>query len=204
MKKNSAVSKIIILVVFVLIPFALAQANDNRPQGVRFNRPDTHDKGRDNDRWRGWPYKGRHYEVLHRGNRYFYHGGFFFQRSGVNFVVVSAPHGAVVPVLPFGYVTYTFGPGIAYYYLDGVYYKQVPQGYVVVPEDEFDKLQKQKKELEASKPPETPGFIVNIPNTDGTFTPVELKKNQDGYTGPQGEFYKEHPSVEQLKVLYGK
>lgn len=51
---------------------------------------------------------------------------------------------------------------------------------------------------------QVPSFIVNIPNSDGTFTAVKLVKQDNGYVGPQGEYYNSHPTVEQLKVLYGK
>jgi hypothetical protein len=44
---------------------------------------------------------------------------------------------------------------------------------------------------------------INIPNSKGGFTPVRLVKHNNGYIGPQGEFYAGHPTVEQLKALYG-
>jgi len=46
--------------------------------------------------------------------------------------------------------------------------------------------------------------IVNIPNSNGGFTPVKLIKRAGGYIGPQGEYYTGNPTVDQLKVLYGK
>jgi hypothetical protein len=46
--------------------------------------------------------------------------------------------------------------------------------------------------------------MINIPNSKGEFTAVKLVKYKDGYKGPQGEFYKGHPTVDQLRVLYGK
>ncbi len=45
---------------------------------------------------------------------------------------------------------------------------------------------------------------INVPNSNGSYTPVTLVKQGDGYVGPQGEYYPNHPTVEQLKVLYGK
>jgi hypothetical protein len=47
-------------------------------------------------------------------------------------------------------------------------------------------------------------LTVNIPNTNGGFTTVKLTKVKDGYKGPQGEFYPNHPTVDELRVLYGK
>jgi hypothetical protein len=156
---------------------------------------------------KGWPYPGRHFIIDHRGIRYIYHNGLFFRRNGIDFMIVAPPIGAVVPVLPYGYVTFYYGPGIAYYYMDGVYYRTVPEGYAVIPENEIEKY-KQQKEVTKSTAPVTnvtgEEYIVNVPDSDGTFTPVKLKKSNNGYTGPQGEFYQGHPSIEQLKVLYGK
>ena len=45
---------------------------------------------------------------------------------------------------------------------------------------------------------------VNVPNARGGYTPVKLVKTANGYLGPQGEFYPNHPTVAQLKGLYGK
>jgi hypothetical protein len=47
-------------------------------------------------------------------------------------------------------------------------------------------------------------FVVNIPNSNGSYTPVTLVKSGNGYVGPQGEFYPGSPSVDQLRVIYGK
>ncbi len=38
----------------------------------------------------------------------------------------------------------------------------------------------------------------------GGYTAITLKKWGNGFIGPQGEYYSEHPTVEQLKTLYGK
>jgi len=46
--------------------------------------------------------------------------------------------------------------------------------------------------------------VINIPNLSGGYTPVTLTKYKTGYIGPQGEYYEGHPTVQQLRVLYGK
>jgi len=52
--------------------------------------------------------------------------------------------------------------------------------------------------------PSTEAFTVNIPDSNGGYAPVVIKKAAGGgFTGPQGEGYAEFPSVEQLKALYG-
>ncbi len=45
--------------------------------------------------------------------------------------------------------------------------------------------------------------IINIPTSNGGFTPVRLTKHGTGYIGPQGEYYEGNPTVRQLEVLYG-
>lgn len=53
-----------------------------------------------------------------------------------------------------------------------------------------------------SSPEQEETVIINVPNSNGSYTPVKLTKHGQGYTGPQGEYYESYPSVEQLKVLY--
>ena len=44
---------------------------------------------------------------------------------------------------------------------------------------------------------------VEIHNSNGSITPVKLKKKDGGYIGPKGERYDQLPTEEQLKPLYG-
>ena len=52
--------------------------------------------------------------------------------------------------------------------------------------------------------PSSGTVVVNVPNSDGTTTPVTLTRQGSGYIGPQGEYYQDTPTVDQLKALYGK
>ena len=45
---------------------------------------------------------------------------------------------------------------------------------------------------------------VNVPNNNGTYTAVVLRKSGDGFVGPQGEYYTQLPTTDQLRVMYGK
>lgn len=45
---------------------------------------------------------------------------------------------------------------------------------------------------------------VNVPNSDGTFTAVILQRSGTGFMGPQGEYYPQLPSTEQLRVMYSR
>lgn len=47
-------------------------------------------------------------------------------------------------------------------------------------------------------------FTINIPNSNGGYIAVVLKKSANGFIGPQGEFYSTFPTVAQLEVIYGK
>ncbi len=44
---------------------------------------------------------------------------------------------------------------------------------------------------------------VNITNSNGSITPVRLRKQGVGYVGPRGEYYGKLPTEEQLKPVYG-
>jgi hypothetical protein len=46
-------------------------------------------------------------------------------------------------------------------------------------------------------------FTINIPNNNGGYTAVTLKRSGNGYIGPQVEFYPEFPKVSHLQVIYG-
>jgi hypothetical protein len=45
--------------------------------------------------------------------------------------------------------------------------------------------------------------VVEIHNSNGSTTPVRLKKKDGVYIGPKGERYDHLPTEEQLKPLYG-
>lgn len=45
---------------------------------------------------------------------------------------------------------------------------------------------------------------VNVPNSNGGYTAVVLKRSGNGYVGPQGEYYDQIPTTEQLQAMYGK
>ncbi|MEJ1963117.1 MAG: DUF6515 family protein [Gammaproteobacteria bacterium] len=61
------------------------------------------------------------YEIHHGGGSYLYHGGEWYGRRGGVSVVIGAPIGAFVPVLPPYYSTVWWG-GVPYYYADDAYY----------------------------------------------------------------------------------
>lgn len=148
----------------------------------------------------------RHQVVEARGRRYHYHEGRFYRRPwfGFGFSVVTPPIGTVVTEIPHRYRTIRYG-GIPYYYYDNIYYTEGSGGYYVVPEP----VPNMDVEAEPAAPqsqtlPAGTTITINIPNSNGGFTPVVLTKHNSGYIGPQGEYYSVNPTVEQLKALYGK
>jgi hypothetical protein len=133
-------------------------------------------------------------------DRYHYQHGRFYRPGwfGFNISVVTPPFGAVVTFLPAGHRTIIV-KGASYYYYDNVYYTSCPSGYIVVPAPSVS--------IVTPVPPQPLSgetVTINVPNSNGSFTPVTLVKKNDGYIGPQGEYYAGHPTLEQLKALYGQ
>ena len=146
------------------------------------------------------------HEVVKFGHHsYHYHDGRFYRPGWFwfEFALSVPPIGAVVTYLPFGYKTVIVG-GLPYYYYNNIYYRPCPSGYVVVPEPiassnvvyvpESTQLQNSSRNT----------FVINVPNANGSFTPVTLVKSNNGYIGPQGEYYPGNPTIDDLRVLYGK
>ena len=147
------------------------------------------------------------------GSRHYYSGGSWYRHGwfGLDIAVSALAVGALIDSLPPRYSTVVVA-GVPYYYSNNYYYQPYPYGgYIVVPPPvlaqpvmampqsapaAFPMAQPQPQTQEES--------TINIPNTGGGYTAVMLKKAGAGYVGPQGEYYSDNPTVEQLKVLYGK
>lgn len=76
---------------------------------------------------------GRAVVVERPGGRFYYSGGIWYAPRGPSFVIVGAPIGAFVPVLPPFYTTVWVG-GFPYYYANDTYYawRDADNGYEVV------------------------------------------------------------------------
>ena len=72
-------------------------------------------------------------------------------------------------------------------------------GYIIGSERDKKKTQAEIDNLRQEMNTET----VNITNSNGSVTPVVLKKQGVGYVGPRGEYYNNLPTPEQLKPIYG-
>ena len=75
----------------------------------------------------------RHREIRVSGHPYYYASGMFYQPSPQGYVVVSAPIGARVNMLPPGYISFGFGTS-RYFYVNTTYYlwSNQTREYVVV------------------------------------------------------------------------
>jgi len=145
------------------------------------------------------------------GRRYHYREGRWYGRGwfGLEVAVSALTIGAVVESLPYGYRTVVVA-GQPYYYCDGYYYRYYPYGYVVVPPPVVTPVYTSVPVVAPAPvviPVQSSGqdkiITINIPNKNGTYTPVSLIKYSNGYLGPQGEYYEGHPNVDQLRALYG-
>jgi hypothetical protein len=166
--------------------------------------------------WGGGRHFGYHYhDFYHHG---FYHGyggwPYYWPYWGAGVTFVAPPIGAVVEYLPDGYTTFVVN-GVQYYSCGGYYFRACPSGYVIVspPEVAASAAPELGSSVTASQAAPSAGaaaksdgavVTINIPNANGGFTAVKLTKYKDGYKGPQGEFYQGHPTVDELKALYGK
>ncbi|MEI8345204.1 MAG: DUF6515 family protein [Candidatus Omnitrophota bacterium] len=168
------------------------------------------------------------YRTIHwRNTTYLYCDGFFYRYSPVGYVIVEPPAGVVVPTLPPGYRTLTAARN-PYYFYDGTYYVSAPSGYAVVQAPPqvvaappvapiVVAAPAPVTTVPASSPlPVVHGSAtaglgddidtveIHIPNTNGSYTMVTLKRTEKGFLGPQGEFYADHPTVDDLRKRYGK
>ena len=131
-----------------------------------------------------------------RRDRPAYHRQSNFYRPALFSFYFGRPSiGAVISVLPYGHSRIIVS-GNTFYYHDNVYYRQCPSGYVVVPQPVVVR--------ESIIPVSGETITIYIPNSQGSYVPVVLAKQDNGYIGPQGEFYPGNPTVEQLRLLYGK
>jgi hypothetical protein len=93
--------------------------------------------------------------IIVGGGRYYYAGGVWYSARGPGWVVVGAPVGLYVPILPIGYSTVYFG-GVPYYYANDAYYQWVPaqnQYEVVAPPGDENAAQMQPPPGAAPPPP---------------------------------------------------
>lgn len=172
---------------------------------------------------------GYYHGYYHNHFGWGFHGPYLYDYN-YDYNVVAPPLGGFVAYLPDGYRTVIVS-GTPYYYCGGYYFRPYSSGYVIVPApvvntaaapapaaatvqapaaEQPNSLNSAVEEPKTGsgtsaqpKPASKDTATINIPNAKGGFTPVRLVKHNNGYIGPQGEFYAGHPTVDQLKALYG-
>lgn len=133
---------------------------------------------------------------------FLYCQGLFYRHTPSGYVIIEPPIGAIVPVLPQGYTRVIIDQRPFFYYADS-YYVATSAGYqVVASPDNFLSNASTVDKSEIAK--EINSYDIYIPNHNGSYTLVTLKKISKGFQGPKGEIYPEHPTLEQLKAMYGK
>lgn len=129
---------------------------------------------------------------------YYYLAGTYYQETPSGFVMVPAPRGALITELPERHKVIVYDK-TDYYYYNSAYYIKEPRGYTVVTPPP-SVVTSNAPAVEA--PEKT--VVVTVPNPNGSYMPVTLQKYSDGYVGPNGEFYPDYPTIDQLKAMYAK
>jgi hypothetical protein len=73
--------------------------------------------------------------------------------------------------------------------------------------NQLDNLDHAPKEKERESKGNVSGckeiYVIQVHNSNGSITPVEIEKKGDLFIGPKGEQYEQLPTEEQLKPVYG-
>lgn len=161
---------------------------DNQGERRSYNQGDRRGESRGGDRGDRRSYN--------RGDRYHYRDGRWYRTGwfGWEFAVAALTIGAFVEALPPQHTTVVVD-NTTYYYDNNVYYRQLPDGaYVVV----------QQPVIVSPQVQPVGELTINVPNSQGGYTAVTLRRSGGGFVGPQGEYYQDVPSVDQLRALYGR
>jgi hypothetical protein len=157
------------------------QGTQNMHQDRSKNRDNDHDRDHDSNRVIIVPnnnFIGNPYPIPDQNYNY---GNYIPQEYSEG---VPSP-GAFVNSLP-GY-TLVIVNGITYAVYEDVFYKPLMSGYVVV--DPYRLIS-------------GGSFSISIPNSWGKYTQIQIKVVDNGFIGPQGEFYSHFPSIRELTSIY--
>ncbi|MFH1209145.1 MAG: DUF6515 family protein [Candidatus Omnitrophota bacterium] len=192
----------ILLFVLILSVFCFVQAKDSFAQ-----TPRSHSNRSEGPSFHGSPPRHPYYHrdlpwgciPLHVADAlYYYLEGAYYRETPSGYVIVSAPRGAIITSLPERHRVIVYD-STDYYYYNNAYYVKQPAGYTVVTPPP-SVVSSNAPAIEA--PEKT--IVVTVPNPNGSYIPVTLQKYSDGYVGPNGEFYPDYPTIDQLKAMYAK
>ncbi len=176
----------------------------DKDHGHDGDRGHDRDHDRDHDRKHGHGFIN--FEFFTWPDPYYYNSPYYYQTFDTSYAVQPVYQ----PVETINGVTYFLSNG-NYYIYNGSYYQPVapPQNYIQPADTQVEAMGSitPSGTVTAVSPDAEDAaqdsFTVNIPNNNGGFTPVIIKKSGSGYTGPQGEFYPDFPKIAQLKAMYG-
>lgn len=129
---------------------------------------------------------------------YYYYGYTYYTTAPGGYVVATPPAAAPLPQVFMPPVSVAAAPVAA-----PVAAAPVPAAPVLAPPQSAPPqaaLYASEKDVNANRDI----YDIFIPNGNGSFTSVSLRKTEKGFMGPQGEFYEDHPTIEQLKERYTK
>ena len=63
--------------------------------------------------------------------------------------------------------------------------------------------EEQEEQSACSEPQQDQKVVVEVTNSNGSITPVLLTKKGSLYVGPNGEAYRQRPTDQQLRPVYG-
>lgn len=63
--------------------------------------------------------------------------------------------------------------------------------------------EKEKKHRDEGDDGRAEIYIIQVHNSNGSITPIEIEKKGNTFIGPKGEHYDQLPTEEQLKPVYG-
>ena len=71
--------------------------------------------------------------------------------------------------------------------------------------DQLDKISDEDDECDDDDDHDgrTEIYVIQVHNSNGSITPIEIEKKGNTFIGPKGEHYESLPTEEQLKPVYG-
>jgi hypothetical protein len=70
--------------------------------------------------------------------------------------------------------------------------------------NQLDNLEhKEKEHKDKDDNGRTEIYVIQVHNSNGSITPIEIEKRENTFIGPKGEHYETLPTEEQLKPVYG-
>ncbi len=198
-----------VVIILMLGIFGLSISTTAYAWGDRDRSPASHHSDRyDRDHHSSYPYGKIEFGLPHGSitivlgsGQYYYGKGRFYKKSHKGYVIVPAPRHEIVYRIPTGCRRIVRGNDV-YYTYDGIYYKKLPRGFEIVDTPDFVVVESNRTIVNPSIERMNDVVTVNVPNSRGGYTEVILRKSGNGYVGPQGEFYSEFPSIEQLRIMY--